>query len=106
MKYCQKCGNELNDDAMFCPKCGTACSQTNINNLSQNNADEKPIKGALFGVLLALFTGPIGLIICIFLGDEQAKKGAIITFVAALIVSIFIFFIFILFNFLLIPKFI
>ena len=24
MKYCIKCGNELNDDARFCVSCGTA----------------------------------------------------------------------------------
>ena len=25
MKYCSKCGNALNDDMAFCPKCGEAC---------------------------------------------------------------------------------
>ena len=24
MKYCSKCGNELLDDAVICPKCGCA----------------------------------------------------------------------------------
>ena len=24
MKYCDKCGNELNDEAVVCPKCGCA----------------------------------------------------------------------------------
>ena len=23
MKYCTKCGAQMNDDALFCPKCGT-----------------------------------------------------------------------------------
>lgn len=25
MKYCTKCGTELNDDALFCSSCGTKC---------------------------------------------------------------------------------
>ena len=24
MKYCERCGNELHDEAVFCPKCGCA----------------------------------------------------------------------------------
>ncbi len=29
MKYCYKCGSELLDEAMFCPKCG--CQQPSVN---------------------------------------------------------------------------
>ncbi len=28
MQYCRKCGNELEDSARFCPKCGTAVRGT------------------------------------------------------------------------------
>jgi uncharacterized RDD family membrane protein YckC len=28
MSYCQKCGNQLTDDAKFCPKCGTPVEAT------------------------------------------------------------------------------
>ena len=35
MKFCIKCGAQLNDDARFCKKCGTACWETDEN-------EEKP----------------------------------------------------------------
>lgn len=28
MQYCRKCGNELQDDARYCPQCGTAVRGT------------------------------------------------------------------------------
>ena len=39
-------------------------------------------------MVLAIFTGVIGLILCILLGDEQAKKAAILTFVIATVAGI------------------
>lgn len=30
MKYCTKCGNELYDEAVICPKCGCAVEGTNL----------------------------------------------------------------------------
>ena len=35
MKYCIKCGAELPDGAMFCPKCGEKVSQVENNNKKQ-----------------------------------------------------------------------
>lgn len=34
MKYCSKCGEQLEDDARFCPKCGS--SQEQVIETSQN----------------------------------------------------------------------
>ena len=41
MKYCTKCGNELMDEAVICPKCGCMVEGANLNNVpKQNEADE------------------------------------------------------------------
>ena len=32
MKYCTKCGNELMDEAVICPKCGCATGYQSISN--------------------------------------------------------------------------
>ena len=29
-KYCEQCGTELEDNAMFCPECGTKCHSENV----------------------------------------------------------------------------
>ena len=30
MKYCSNCGNELNDEAIICVKCGQSCSKQTL----------------------------------------------------------------------------
>ena len=29
-KYCEQCGTELEDNAVFCPECGTKCHSENV----------------------------------------------------------------------------
>lgn len=36
MKYCSKCGNELHDEAVICPKCGCPVSDTGMNVVQDN----------------------------------------------------------------------
>ena len=36
MKYCSKCGNELFDEAVICPKCG--CPAENVNPVAKSSA--------------------------------------------------------------------
>ncbi len=86
--YCKNCGQEINDDATFCPNCGTPCN-ANLN-VQVNNSSDKPIKGKGIGILLGLLLGLIGLILALCLGDEDAKKGGLIGFLIDLGVSIVI----------------
>lgn len=45
MIYCQKCGNGLDDDAVFCPKCGAKVYRANseVNGTSEGIADDSGI---------------------------------------------------------------
>ena len=43
MKFCSRCGTQLEDNDVFCPSCGEVCDRTDVNNTnnyrntSQNN---------------------------------------------------------------------
>lgn len=67
MKYCSKCGNELLDDAMVCPKCGCAADYEKVNTYSQSTTSQTngfAIAGfvcSFFIPLLGWIFGGIGL---------------------------------------------
>ena len=66
MKYCSKCGNELLDEAVLCPKCG--CMVNEIDKMIIDEKPEQPVEKKtesnedvsgtivfLFGILSILF---------------------------------------------------
>lgn len=57
MKYCQKCGAEMVDEAVICVKCG--CSQTGDNTHSSNGSLSD--KDWLTTFLLCWFLGVLGI---------------------------------------------
>lgn len=87
---CPHCGAQVPDLNHPCPYCGYSTASVNSQNgyQAKKTEEDKPIKGTALGVVLALFTGVIGLILCILLGDEQAKKAGILTFVIATVAGI------------------
>ena len=59
MKFCSKCGNELLDEAVMCPKCG--CPVNEKNSLKkQNNDSLRKVVGVI--LILISLTIIIGLI--------------------------------------------
>lgn len=97
MKYCEKCGYPLNDNANFCPKCGTNV----LTNISSNNTSSAPSslnpahahrnKKITFGiVLLWIFFFPVMVIITIAKSatlTKPIKAVLIIAFVILLILA-------------------
>ena len=71
--YCNKCGAEINDEAVICPKCG--CETRAKNEQQKDSNVEKTGLGALMGV----FLGIIGLIVglCMFPADTVSRKSFI-----------------------------
>ena len=61
MKYCVKCGNELVDDAVICPKCGCATELYNASESKENN-DKALKKIALIFMIISTVVGGLALI--------------------------------------------
>ena len=46
MKYCEKCGNQLMDEAVMCPKCGSAAGKSEAQK-QQDAQSKNQTKGAI-----------------------------------------------------------
>lgn len=86
MKYCSKCGKEIMDEAVICPACG--CPQKEMTAASSQDASS-------FGWGLLGFCIPVaGLILYLVWKDGtplkamSAGKGALIGFIAAIVLYI------------------
>lgn len=75
--FCEKCGKEINDEAVVCIHCGCKVRgrEGALNNEVSKNPDHDLPKTGI-GVLLGLFLGIIGLIIgiCIYPEGTVARK--------------------------------
>ena len=69
MKYCQHCGQQLDDDAAFCAKCGCAIEGSNVR--TENYAKYDASSGGMWflGFLLPL----VGLI-CFWLKRTTVRR--------------------------------
>ena len=52
MKYCSKCGNQVMDEAVICPKCG--CPVENTGSVAQQNNNNNNVEDKANGGLIAL----------------------------------------------------
>ena len=86
--FCPKCGNEIDDDADVCVKCG---------HLVKKSSPEYNVSKTGIGVVMALFLGVIGLIIgiCLYPDGTLARKtfikGCLITFAVCAGIGVIIF---------------
>ena len=91
MSYCTKCGNKLNDDALFCDKCGTAVVKNEKTDINTNEV----LDGEATGVENADKTNDI----CESDGNTKNLKnkkiaiiiGACVVVIAIAITSVFLF---------------
>ena len=60
MSFCSNCGNQVDDKAVICVKCGVPVNGSNIGNLTAGG-DDNGQKEWLVMVLLCLFLGNFGI---------------------------------------------
>lgn len=63
MKYCSKCGNELFDEAVICPKCGCAVASENDNQITKKSHVKSALNTAKLLNVIALV---LNIIIVVF----------------------------------------
>ncbi|MCF0237764.1 MAG: zinc-ribbon domain-containing protein [Sphaerochaetaceae bacterium] len=91
MAYCRKCGAQIDDEAVFCPKCGVlqqAVKQDISYSVSYNNQDRGSFWGGFF---LTMFVPVLGLIIALIMGKPDTTKGAVRCIILELILSALLF---------------
>lgn len=75
MKFCQKCGKEILDEAVVCPNCGC---EVKSDNKTTTIAVPKSAKNAkIFGILSVLLLAPFGIPAIILANKSKAETGGV-----------------------------
>ena len=94
--YCKNCGKEINNDAEFCPYCGTSTNENNnIPNMTKQNQSTNPSDtGSAGWAVLGFFVPLVGLILYLVWRDTEPKnakmagKGALISVIISVVLTI------------------
>ncbi len=95
MKYCTKCGTELEDSMAFCPKCGESCEKAKKTNkivnpdtsVHFNTSNPIAVVGFVFGMISISCASLMWVI-----GIAQASSNSSDTgFITAMLILIFLF---------------
>lgn len=90
--YCKKCGEEINDEAVICPKCGCETDAKQTQKTVEIDEEKTGV-----GIACGLFLGLIGLIIglCLYKEGTIARKTFLkawtISFIVTMAVCLLIF---------------
>ncbi len=57
--FCYKCGSQIDDEAVVCPKCGCATKNYQTADYTQRDEDAS-VKSRLVALLLCIFLGELG----------------------------------------------
>jgi len=76
MKYCPHCGKAAEDDAAFCPRCGSSLTTNNTeNNAYQPTQPQKTNGMCIAGFVLSFFIPIVGVILSIIGKKQAAERG-------------------------------
>ena len=106
MTYCKFCGKELEDDAVFCSKCGAhvEAEQYQSTNDFQSIIPKIEDSGHIAWGLLGFLVPIVGLILFLIWKDEKPKtslmagKGALISVILSIATTVLFFILFAIFG--------
>lgn len=79
MKFCQKCGKEIMDEAVVCPGCGCSVEGGSASNIQSSTTapklEEGEKRGLATAALVCSFLLPIAGIICGIIGAVKYKTA-------------------------------
>lgn len=78
MKFCEKCGKEIMDEAVICPGCGCAVEKAVAQQEVQTVAVPKKAKTAsVLGILSLLLLAPLGIPAIILANQSKQETGGV-----------------------------
>ena len=76
MKYCQNCGNVMEDTAVLCGRCGKQADAAVKPTVASGVSNKKPIDIILYGILTFIFfAASLSLIVMAIIGFAKGKKA-------------------------------
>lgn len=72
MKFCEKCGKQIMDEAVVCPGCG--CATGNFN-AAANTIPQSANTARLFGILSLLLLYPLGIPAIVYANKSKAETN-------------------------------
>ncbi len=75
MKFCQKCGKEIMDEAVVCPGCG--CSIEKATTSAKVAVPKRAKTAQVFGILSILLLAPFGIPAIILANKSKEETGGV-----------------------------
>ena len=76
MKFCEKCGNEIMDEAVICPACGCEVKK-GIEDVKVVEVPKQAKTASLLGILSILLLAPLGIPAIILANKSKAQTGGV-----------------------------